>query len=98
MAENENIENNVAAAAEIAPPAHATAEFTNTIVDSCAPEASEAETEADAPVLHDGPIQTVGRRKRAIARVRMVAGSGEIIVNGRSLDDYFPNKLHQQDV
>src|SRR5699024_4273787 len=49
-------------------------------------------------VLHEGPIQTVGRRKRAIASVRMIPGSGEIVVNGRSLDDYFPNKLHQQDI
>lgn len=28
----------------------------------------------------------------------MIAGSGEITVNGRTLDNYFPNKLHQQDV
>ena len=42
--------------------------------------------------------RTVGRRKRAIARVRLVAGSGEITVNGRSFDNYFPNKLHQQDI
>ena len=38
----------------------------------------------------------VGRRKQAIARVRLVPGSGVITVNGRSLEDYFPNKLHQQ--
>ena len=38
----------------------------------------------------------VGRRKQAIARVRVVPGSGKITVNGRDLDDYFPNKLHQQ--
>ena len=38
----------------------------------------------------------VGRRKQAIARVRIVPGSGVITVNGRSFEDYFPNKLHQQ--
>ncbi len=38
----------------------------------------------------------VGRRKEAIARVRLVPGSGTITVNGRTLEDYFPNKLHQQ--
>ncbi|NLT26652.1 MAG: 30S ribosomal protein S9 [Microbacteriaceae bacterium] len=38
----------------------------------------------------------VGRRKQAIARVRVVPGTGKIIVNGRELDEYFPNKLHQQ--
>lgn len=40
----------------------------------------------------------VGRRKQAIARVRVIPGSGKWIVNGRELSDYFPNKLHQQEV
>lgn len=40
----------------------------------------------------------VGRRKEAVARVRVVPGSGNWTINGRSLEDYFPNKLHQQDV
>ncbi|HBX80209.1 MAG: 30S ribosomal protein S9 [Propionibacteriaceae bacterium] len=39
-----------------------------------------------------------GRRKQAIARVRLVPGSGRWTINGRSLEDYFPNKLHQQTV
>ena len=30
-----------------------------------------------------------GRRKKSIARVRLVSGKGEITVNNRSLDDYF---------
>ncbi len=38
----------------------------------------------------------LGRRKEAIARVRLVPGTGQWTVNGRQLDDYFPNKLHQQ--
>ena len=38
----------------------------------------------------------VGRRKQAIARVRLVPGSGEWSINGRDLETYFPNKLHQQ--
>ena len=42
------------------------------------------------------PGAAVGRRKQAIARVRLVPGSGTITVNGRTLEDYFPNKLHQQ--
>jgi small subunit ribosomal protein S9 len=46
----------------------------------------------------DRPIQTVGRRKRAIARVRLVAGTGKYVVNGKSLEDYFPSKVHQQTV
>ncbi|WP_166868825.1 MULTISPECIES: 30S ribosomal protein S9 [unclassified Salinibacterium] len=38
----------------------------------------------------------VGRRKEAIAQVRLVPGSGSFLVNGRGLEEYFPNKLHQQ--
>ena len=41
-------------------------------------------------------IQTVGRRKEAIVRVRLVAGSGKFTLNGKSLEEYFPNKVHQQ--
>jgi small subunit ribosomal protein S9 len=37
-----------------------------------------------------------GRRKEAVARVRIMPGSGQWNINGRKLDDYFPNKLHQQ--
>ena len=42
------------------------------------------------------PVQTVGRRKEAIVRVRLVPGTGQFTLNGRSLEDYFPNKVHQQ--
>lgn len=35
---------------------------------------------------------TVGRRKRAIARVYLRAGSGTIVVNRRSVEEYFPRK------
>jgi small subunit ribosomal protein S9 len=35
-------------------------------------------------------IWTTGRRKTAIARVRMLPGSGTITVNSRTLEDYFP--------
>jgi small subunit ribosomal protein S9 len=34
-------------------------------------------------------INAVGRRKEAIARVRLVPGKGDIIINKRGLDDYF---------
>ena len=39
---------------------------------------------------------TVGRRKEAIVRVRLTPGTGEFTLNGRTLDSYFPNKVHQQ--
>ena len=42
------------------------------------------------------PGQALGRRKEAIARVRLVPGTGTWTINGRTLEDYFPNKLHQQ--
>ena len=47
-------------------------------------------------VLPDKPVQTVGRRKQAIVRVRLVPGTGQFKLNGRTLSEYFPNKLHQQ--
>ncbi len=37
-----------------------------------------------------GALRAVGRRKRAIARVRLVAGTGQRTVNGRAMDVYFP--------
>jgi small subunit ribosomal protein S9 len=47
-------------------------------------------------VYAERPIQTVGRRKEAVVRVRLVPGSGSFRLNGKSLEEYFPNKLHQQ--
>ena len=57
--------------------------------------ADQAAVAAERPVL-SVPGAAVGRRKQAIARVRLVPGSGTITVNGRTFEDYFPNKLHQQ--
>ena len=42
------------------------------------------------------PIQTTGRRKRAVARVRLLPGDGTMTVNGRTLEDYFPSAVHRQ--
>ena len=42
------------------------------------------------------PGAATGRRKQAIARVRLVPGTGQWTVNGRDLEGYFPNKVHQQ--
>ena len=38
----------------------------------------------------------VGRRKEAVVRVRLAPGTGEFKLNGRTLEGYFPNKVHQQ--
>jgi small subunit ribosomal protein S9 len=43
-----------------------------------------------------GPAAATGRRKEAVARVRLTPGSGRWTINGRALDEYFPNKVHQQ--
>jgi small subunit ribosomal protein S9 len=53
-------------------------------------------TSAPIRIVVDRPIQTVGRRKEAVVRVRLTAGTGEFTLNGRSMDSYFPNKVHQQ--
>ncbi|MER7395874.1 30S ribosomal protein S9 [Streptomyces sp. NPDC000151] len=44
------------------------------------------------------PAAGLGRRKNAIARVRIVPGTGQWKINGRTLEGYFPNKVHQQEV
>jgi small subunit ribosomal protein S9 len=40
-------------------------------------------------------VQTTGRRKQAVARVRIRPGSGKIVVNGRPIEDYFPSETHR---
>jgi small subunit ribosomal protein S9 len=59
---------------------------------------SESAPSADAPERPAtiAPAAATGRRKEAVARVRIVPGTGVWTVNGRTLDSYFPNKLHQQ--
>jgi len=42
------------------------------------------------------PGNALGRRKEAVARVRLVPGTGTWKINGRTLEEYFPNKVHQQ--
>jgi small subunit ribosomal protein S9 len=44
------------------------------------------------------PAAGTGRRKESVARVRIIPGSGKWTINGRTLEDYFPNKVHQQEV
>ena len=39
--------------------------------------------------------QTTGRRKEAVARVRLRPGTGKVIINGREFEDYFPNALQR---
>ena len=59
---------------------------------------SESSPSADTPARPAtiAPAGATGRRKEAVARVRIVPGTGEWTINGRTLENYFPNKLHQQ--
>jgi len=78
-------------------------ETQDSAVEAEAPTSFSTETPVTAEVAEKKPRKpltvgghAVGRRKQAIARVRLVPGSGSYTVNGRTLEEYFPNKLHQQ--
>ena len=79
-----------------------TTEDADALVEEAAEEAAEVVVDAAEPavprqpVIIDRPIQTVGRRKEAVVRVRLVPGTGQFNLDGRSLEAYFPNKVHQQ--
>ena len=68
------------------------------------PALSEYSTESSAAPTEEAPRRAAvsapggatGRRKQAIARVRIIPGNGQWQINGRTLEDYFPNKVHQQ--
>ena len=40
-------------------------------------------------------VQTTGRRKEAVARARLRTGEGKITINGREVEDFFPNPTHR---
>jgi len=40
-------------------------------------------------------VQSTGRRKTSVARVRLRPGSGRVTVNRRALEDYFPSETHR---
>jgi small subunit ribosomal protein S9 len=46
-------------------------------------------------MAESSPTQTVGRRKRSVARILLKPGTGKWTVNGRELKDYFPRPTHQ---
>jgi small subunit ribosomal protein S9 len=81
------------------------------VSESTAPEVDEVIDDEEAPSSYStstpvevrsggssitAPGAATGRRKEAIARVRLVPGSGQWKINGRELAAYFPNKVHQQ--
>jgi len=83
----------VAETAEAAP--EVAEETTAEVTEETTPEVTEA-TPPREPIILDRPIQTVGRRKEAVVRVRLVPGTGKFHLDGRTLEAYFPNKVHQQ--
>ena len=40
-------------------------------------------------------VQSTGRRKRAVARVRIRPGEGRVVINGRDIEEYFPSPTHR---
>jgi small subunit ribosomal protein S9 len=75
----------------------------NTSVEENLTSYTSESTAATETVQRERPALTVsgaavGRRKEAVARVRVIPGSGQWTINGRTLENYFPNKLHQQEV
>jgi small subunit ribosomal protein S9 len=61
-----------------------------------APSSYTSETATVRRRSASGSGNATGRRKEAIARIRIVPGTGQWKINGRTLENYFPNKVHQQ--
>jgi len=85
MSENAQIDETAGTDADDAPVTEYTSET----------DTAAAVSEARRPSA-SAPGGATGRRKQAVARVRIVPGTGEWKVNGRTLEEYFPNRVHQQ--
>ena len=83
----------VTVSTEAAPEADAPSDEATTPTGSFTSETTAAVAPREIP---DAPGAATGRRKEAIARVRITPGTGQFTVNGKALDDFFPNKVHQQ--
>lgn len=71
-------------------------DFDENAVSEYTTESAAAPGEAPQRPSASAPGAGTGRRKQAVARVRIVPGTGVWKVNGRTLEEYFPNKVHQQ--
>jgi small subunit ribosomal protein S9 len=58
---------------------------------------TETQTETE-PEVRQGTTLGTGRRKGAIARVRLSPGTGKFELNGRFLEDYFPSRAHRMEI
>jgi small subunit ribosomal protein S9 len=66
------------------------------VVAPAAPAAAESTVMPPPPAT--GTFIGVGRRKTAVARVRLTAGSGKIMINGREMEKYFNEPQERRDV
>ncbi|HEV3417420.1 MAG TPA: 30S ribosomal protein S9 [Pirellulales bacterium] len=55
-------------------------------------------TDTAAPTIQSGDTLGTGRRKTSVARVRLRPGKGQITINGRELEHYFPNVKERNQV
>jgi len=95
--ETEVVETEVPETEAVEPEAVETEAVETAVVETAAVETAAVEQSAPRePIVIDRPIQTVGRRKEAVVRVRLTPGTGKFELDGRSLEAYFPNKVHQQ--
>jgi small subunit ribosomal protein S9 len=58
-------------------------------------EEEQAASRAPAKMEGDSRFLATGKRKHSIARVTLLPGGGEFVVNGRPLEEFFPRPLHQ---
>lgn len=66
-------------------------------------EAAAAEQDDDAPVAKPAPVElakdarfsATGKRKRSVARVIILPGDGQISINDREIEEYFPRARHR---
>jgi small subunit ribosomal protein S9 len=88
VAESTGVETPVEGAEVEAPDGETPSEYTS--------ETPQSTVEEHVQAVVIGPAAGTGRRKQAIARVRIVPGTGKWTINDRTLEQYFPNKVHQQ--
>ena len=55
-------------------------------------------SQAPTEITKANPIWGVGRRKTAVARVRLLPGEGQLVINGRSVDEYFKEEKDRRSV
>src|SRR5687768_9013775 len=67
-------------------------------IETPSPAASNTSAPAAAPTSHRTYTWGVGRRKSAVARVRVAPGSGRIEINGRTLNEYFTNERDRKSI